>query len=352
MIGFILKIAILTIQDYNFGNRLQNYALQEAVRRMGHEALSLRRSAVKMRALRKAVRRVIKDDYVNAFDAFDANIAFSHDVVSKGFVSPSIIEDFDCFVIGSDQVWNPTFSMNGDLDYLPMVSAAKKIAYAPSFGVSKITSDKGHIAALLSDIPHVSVRERTGAAIVNDLTGRDVPVVLDPTMLISVSDWAEVSKVPRGLDVGRPFVFKYVLGDDVYGPKINEMAVELGLNMIDVMDKNLKLGPAEFAWLAANCAIVCTDSFHASVFALLNHRPLAIFERSDSEADMSSRFDTLCADFDLVGHRSSDPGFSLDSVMVHDWADFESRLAARRRDSLNWLEDALDQVYSNAVLSK
>ncbi|WP_172623508.1 polysaccharide pyruvyl transferase family protein [Arabiibacter massiliensis] len=347
-----MNIAILTIQDYNFGNRLQNYALQEAVRRMGHEVLSLRRSAVKMRALRKAVRRVIKDDYINAFDAFDVNITFSRDVVSKEFVSPSLNEDFGCFVIGSDQVWNPTFPTNSDLDYLPMVPAVKKVAYAPSFGVSKITSNRDHISDLLSGISHVSMREHAGAAIVNDLTGRNVPVVLDPTMLISVSDWAEVSKKPLSIDVGRPFVFKYVLGDDVNGPKIDAMTAELGLSLIDVMDKSLKLGPAEFAWLAANCEVVCTDSFHASVFALLNHRPLAIFERSDSEVDMSSRFDTLCTDFGLVGHRSSDPGFSLDSVMMHDWVDFESHLAARRRDSLNWLEGALDQVCSNAVLSK
>ena len=340
------------MQGYNFGNRLQNYALQKVLCCMGHEVRSLRRSVVKMRVLRKAVRRVIKDDYINTFDAFDANIAFSHDVVSNEFVSPSLSGDFDCFVIGSDQVWNPTFPINSDLDYLPMAPAARKIAYAASYGVSKITSNRERIADLLSDIPYVSVREHTGAAIVNDLTSRDVPVVLDPAMLISASDWTEVSKKPRSLDVSRPFVFKYVLGEDVNGPKIDAMAAELGLNIIDVMDKGLKLGPAEFAWLAANCALVCTDSFHASVFALLNHRPLAIFERSDSEADMSSRFDTLCADFGLAGHRSSDLGFSLDSVMTHDWVDFESRLAARRRSSLNWLEGALDQVYSNTVLSK
>lgn len=340
------------MQGYNFGNRLQNYALQEVLRRMGHEVRSLRRSAVKMRVLRKVIRRIIKDDHINTFDAFDANIAFSHDIVSKEFVSPGLIEDFDCFVIGSDQVWNPTFPTNGDLDYLPMVPATKKVAYAASYGVSKITSDRKHISDLLSDIPQISMREHTGAVIVKDLTGCGVPVVLDPTMLITASDWAQVSRRPRGLDADLPFVFKYVLGDDVNGSKIDAMADKLGLNIIDVMDKRFKFGPAEFAWLAANCEVVCTDSFHASVFALLNHRPLAIFERSDSEVDMSSRFDTLCADFGLVGHRSSEFGFSLDSIMAHDWADFESRLAARRRDSLNWLEGALGQVQLNAALSR
>ena len=90
--------------------------------------------------------------------------------------------------------------------------------------------------------------------------------------------------------------------------------------------------------------LVCTDSFHASVFALLHHKPLAIFERVSADADMSSRFDTLCANFGLVGHRSSEDSFGEDAIFAADWDDVEARLAKLRDASQAWLKSALNGV--------
>lgn len=337
-----MKVGVLTIQGLNFGNRLQNYALQTVLGRMGHTARTLRRDVARMRPLKRCIRHILKDDYVNAFHSFDENITFSRAVVSSEEVSPNLVRDFDCFVIGSDQVWNPTFPFNSEFDYLPMVPSEMKVAYAASFGVSEIAADRDRTASLLSGISRISMRESAGSVIVKELTGHDAPVVLDPTMLLTPSDWAMVSKAPRLIDTRHRFLFKYVLGDDVNGGVIDAMASEAGLNVVDVMNREFRLGPAEFVWLSAHADLVCTDSFHASVFALLNHKPLGIFERNDAEADMSSRFDTLCSDFSLESHRSSRPGFSLDVIMENDWGSFETTLASRRGESAAWLVGALE----------
>ena len=286
-----------------------------------------------------------KNEKRAAFWRFDRNyISFSAKYVAPNRVSRGLTSAYDCFVIGSDQVWNPDFDCTGETSYLPMVPKNKKISYAASFGISKVVENRERTAELLNGIASISVREAAGAEIVRDLTGRDAAVVLDPTLLLGPEDWAAVAKKPAKVDSDSPYVFKYMLGDDVNQAHIEEMAQSRGLQIIDVMNPALAIGPSEFMWLIAHSAFVCTDSFHASVFALLHHKPLSIYERVSAHADMSSRFDTLCTTFGLVGHRFSEANFGPDLIYGTDWADFESRLGALRADSLAWLKESLEGV--------
>lgn len=348
-----MKIAILTIQGNNNGNRLQNYALQIALERLGHSVVSLQRDSGLKAFVKRSPRisklacLLIANKHARrvAFRRFDGNfIAFSPKVVSPERVSRNLADAYDCFLIGSDQVWNPDFHFNSELEYLPMVPPGKKLSYAASFGVSMIAENRGRIAELLNGIGSISVRENAGAEIIRDLTGREAPVVLDPTLLLSPDDWKCVSKKPGRVDCDRPFVFKYVLGDDANERRIERMAQLRGLQIVDAMDSLLAIGPSEFVWLIAHSELVCTDSFHASVFALLHHKSLAIFERESDEADMSSRFDTLCEEFELIGHRSSEDCFDDEAIFGTDWEVFEARLNHLRDDSMRWLKTAIGNV--------
>lgn len=345
-----MNIAIMTIQSVNYGNRLQNYALQSVLDGLGNQAESVRRDAgfngpfgSKMRALKRTIGMFKhRADRMAAFRRFDNNyITFSDLVISKEYVSPNLDAAYECFVIGSDQVWNPDFDFNSELEYLPMVPCGKKISYAASFGVSEIAENREGTAALLNDISAISVREAAGANIVRDLVGSDVPVVLDPTLLLGPLEWEAISITPEKLNLSRPFVFKYVLGDDVNNKRIAALAASCDYEVVDVMDESLAIGPSEFVWLIAHSSLVCTDSFHASVFALLHHKPLAIYERVSSDADMSSRFDTLCSNFGLIGHRSSEAIFGEDAIFGTDWDDVDARLQSFRISSLAWLKDSL-----------
>lgn len=119
-----MKIAIATIQSNNFGNRLQNYALQEILKTYGPVA-SLRREKITL--TRQILRQLRKCVCRNAYREFDSlYITLSREILSVDCVSPDIADNYDMFVIGSDQIWNPTFSFNGPLDYLPMVPASKR----------------------------------------------------------------------------------------------------------------------------------------------------------------------------------------------------------------------------------
>ena len=349
-----MKIAILTIQSVNCGNRLQNYALQTVLERCGHNVETLRREAgfqgnakSKLKSVKRAVGLLTKHkgDRLGAFKKFNKkNLSFSRKVVSKEVVSAGLADAYDCFVIGSDQVWNPDFDFNSELDYLPMISSERKLAYAASFGVSEISDDKQRVAHLLKTIPFVSVREGAGAQIVYDLTKQNVPVVLDPTLLLSADDWASIMEMPSKVNCGVPFILKYVIGKDANKHEIDRLAKKRNLPIVDIMNPSLAIGPSEFVWLVANSEIVCTDSFHASVFALLHHKPLAIFERVSSDEDMSSRFDTLCGTFSLENLRVARNSFVEDTIFETDWPAFETKLSELREFSLFWLRDALAKV--------
>ena len=348
-----MKLGILTIQSVNYGNRLQNYALQHVLENYGYQVESLRRDGSIMGPLSSKVKYLKQclgllkhiNDRNSLFREFNNRyINFSNGTATKEFISPGLLDSYSAFIIGSDQVWNPDFTFNSEFEYLPMVAPEKKIAYAASFGVSSIVSNRDETARLLNGIRSISVRESAGSNIVCDLTGRDVAVVLDPTLLLDSADWEAVSVKPKGVACDQPYLFKYVLGNDINNARIEELAASFRIAIIDVMDKSLNIGPSEFVWLISHSDLVCTDSFHASVFALLHHKPLAIFERVSTDADMSSRFDTLCSNFGLNGHRSSESSFGPKAIFSTDWDDVDARLAILRESSNNWLASALEGV--------
>lgn len=340
------SIAIATMVGNNYGNRLQNYAMQIALESICDckDVFTLKADQRFVGAVKLLAKQILlpfaRPNRWTHFAKFDkAFIQYSRYTLSEQ--EKCLDNGCDFFIIGSDQVWNPTFPMTSELNYLPFVPSNKKIAYAASFGVRRIEDNTGAVKRLLDAIPFISVREDSGAEIVKSLTGRDVPVVLDPTMLLDSEKWSEVAQRPS-LDVSpQNFLLSYVLGDDVHSSEISAIARKGGLSVVDLKDRSLPVGPAEFVWLVKNAAIVCTDSFHASVFSILFHVPFVIFERCDAEVDMSSRFDTLCGTFGLEGHRVKMNGPEAFSFACQSWEDVEERLEEGRAASLGYLSEAL-----------
>ncbi len=102
---------------------------------------------------------------------------------------------YDAILSGSDQIWNPKIFPNGHFDpvFFGAFSDRRKIAYAPSFGIPKVPEDmEQELRSYLDAFSHLSVRERQGQAIVTEVTGQTVPVVLDPTLLLTAEQWSEL----------------------------------------------------------------------------------------------------------------------------------------------------------------
>lgn len=121
----------------------------------------------------------------------------------------------------------------------------------------------------------VSVREHAGVKIVKELTGIDVPVLVDPTLLLTKAEWDEVTERPEWYK-DEKFILLYFLGDlpDIVKKEIQNISNKYKLAIIDLMDNGnidfYSASPGEFLYLIQNCSLICTDSFHGTVFSILN----------------------------------------------------------------------------------
>lgn len=338
------KIAILTICSFNYGNRLQNYALQEILKHLGLSVETLNRQPQTiMYFLKKNFRSLIKRDSRSNFYAFHRKIQWSRDVVSKNKISKNIEKHYDCFVIGSDQIWNIDFDFIGEEDFLPFIRKEKKISYAVSFGIDTIPeSERSRIGSYLKQIRSISVREKSGVKIVKELTGQDAFLALDPTLLLSREDWTQLEKKPRKMKKS-PYLFTYFLGKNLHENEIQQYAQKHHLQVVDCKKSGLAIGPAEFVYLIHHADMVCTDSFHASVLSFIYKRPFVVFERVSHDQDMSSRIDELCSTFHLENHRFTNANFTWENIGMFDTS-ADQIWAERRADSLQFLKENLKSI--------
>lgn len=318
-INLITNIIISICDNYNYGNRLQNYALQHYIQRNLGACQSiwwkkefLNRANINLYSLKKLVKYVIdwenyREKSQSAF-TYDAIREFSISRFTYGkiaiadgyYLDKDCNEKYDFFIVGSDQVWNPNFW--GDKQryenayFLKFADKSKRIAYAASFGIKELPKEyEATFKDGLNGIPHISVREHAGADIVKKLTGRDVPVLVDPTLLLSDKDWCSIEMRPDWYR-DEKFILTYFLGDV---PKVlDELAMKHNYKIYNLMDaSNLNIYTSrveEFLWLIDNAELVCTDSFHACVFSIIFNTPFVVVKRQQKGmADMTSRLDTL-----------------------------------------------------------
>lgn len=304
------KAGIITIfGEHNFGNRLQNYAVQETLKRFDLDVETIKyigmNDTTRIKEKEKNLNRY------NKFKEFNENIKFANETIYKEIdVRHDYHEDFDYFVIGSDQIWNYTFNdFFSDKTFATFAPKHKKIAFSASFGIKK-SPDNGteHYEICkkgIEDIKAVSVREDAGKTLVEEISGRsDAEVLVDPTMMLTCEDWEKVMKKPEILKTDK-FIVKSFLGDtsDEIMQEIAKVAKENDCEIIDISDHNspyFEIGPSEFLYLEKNAFMVATDSFHACVFSILFSTPFIVFEREQEAVEsMYSRIETLLGKFNM-----------------------------------------------------
>lgn len=352
-----MKFGILTINDINnYGNRLQNYALQEQLKKFGavetiKNIQGLYNSNYKRRIIDKLksyIKRVVslKLQYKQnvSFENFERNIKYSKILIDKNHIPSNIGNKFDKFIIGSDQVWNPNFNRMSEIDFAMFAPCEKVVSYAASFGISSIPEEqKNFYIDGLNNISEISVREDRGAEIVKELTGRDVKVVLDPTLLLAKKDWEKVMKKPKYVP-NKKYILTYFLGNisDERKKKFKELANNNDFEIVNLGKMEYPqyyiAGPSEFLWYFNNAEIVFTDSFHACVFSIIFDKTFYYMNREDKSVSMNSRIETLLSKFKLNNRKFYD----WENVSLqHDYSHVQEILEKEKKASLDFLEEAL-----------
>lgn len=357
-----MNVGIVTIIDNdNYGNRLQNYALQTYINNefdiqtttLINDGFSNDKKfyffrLVKNKIVGKKYKVINNIDRKNNFDKFNQYIKFSLEKVNCF----SNFSCFDCIIVGSDQVWNPNFRRLRDLDLLNNKTVRKRISYAASFGVNDISlNNRKKMYTSLQKFDAISVRESVGKKIINDMNIKNVELLIDPTMLLKAEEWENVMKKPKMFD-GKKFILNYFLGDisEQRKEEISKIADEYKCEIINILDKNspyYSCGPSEFLYLEKNAQLICTDSFHSSVFAILFNRPFIVFDREQNDmVSMNSRIETLIDKFKLENRKYNNQIITKKNL-EHDYTVAYKILDAERAKSYNFLKKALYKKEKN-----
>lgn len=296
-----MKIATLTYHgSHNYGSVLQAFALSKQLQLMGNEVeiINLRPSAQKqMYALKKpsgnlprkafdVMMRGKRQKRYNEFERFiNQVLPVTVTEYSKTEQLKALQNDYDAFVCGSDQIWNPVcpdFEPAYYLQFLEKENPAKRIAYAPSFGKHEFDEATAkQINAWAKDFDSISVRELKGKAVLNEIAEEKISVVCDPVVLLDKKHWEEMAAEPN---IKEPYMLVYFLENN-HGRKdfIDELSKKLGLKVVVLTEylrdmakpyvKKYDASPEEFVGLFQNASFVYTNSFHGTAFATIFNKP-------------------------------------------------------------------------------
>ncbi|WP_409969271.1 polysaccharide pyruvyl transferase family protein [Bengtsoniella intestinalis] len=366
-----MNAGLLTFyHTHHYGTFLQAYATQQAVEALGAQCTLLDYHTGKKNTLFRKPQSVGSavdnlhtsahyKDLKRRYDRFEQAKATHLRKSSIRFHSSLDLAkgcpEVDVLLTGSNQIWNAKLSPSGQFDpvFFGDFSHKRKIAYAPSFGSSQLPPQlSGDLAGYLSHFSHVSVRERQGAEMVKDATGQDVPVVLDPTLLLSKKQWAALAVPPK--QTGGYILCYCIHKESAMASYVRQLSKRTGLPIVQLCGVSQKVhpkatcvldaGPQEFLGLFQNASYVCTNSFHGTVFSTVFEKP---FFSSVSLAEIHSPnrsrtynlLSTLGLTQRIIG--KGDTAGLLDPI---DYQAVANTLAQARDHSLSYLKAALQNV--------
>lgn len=269
-------------------------------------------------------------------------------------------KDYSSVIVGSDQLWLP---VNVVADYYTLnwvPEDINKISFSTSFGVSIIPEKyKEAYKKFLNRINYLSTREVAGQKIIKELTGRDATLVCDPTLLFNKDEWMSIQK-EEPIIKGK-YIFCYFLGKNIEHRKFAERLKEktgykiVSLNHADEYVKYsdvfadetpYDVGPAEFLNMIRNAEYVCTDSFHGTVFSLINNVKFFTFRRYNSKSKVStnSRIDSLLGIVNLKERLiNGDEDVEKEIEKKIDFENVNIKLEEFRNTSKEFLKNALSK---------
>lgn len=276
---------------------------------------------------------------------------------SRESVFPSL-SGFNLLVTGSDQVWSPSGNTGLDpvyfLDFPPLVGQ-RRISYAASFGRGELPQRyEAEVAQMLAGLDGISVRERSGVAIVERFTKLPVTQVPDPTILRGHVDDLVIGDFEQE---AVPYVFCHVLrSPELIRDVTQRVADELGARIWSGFNPHRRwreigdtyfAGPREWVSKIAGASFVVTNSYHAAITAILRRRPFFVVALSGARHSLNDRILDLLRELGLqdravTSFHVEDIGRKMGDTI--DWDDVERRLAVLRTRGERYLDAELEKL--------
>ena len=355
-----MRIGIITYhRAKNLGAMLQSYALQKIVEnKVGEcEIIDYRNEKLEdnyrikkirqEKGIKNKIKNILYKNKNKKFEKVRDNFLNDYQKVSNKVYNEKTINqannEYDLYIAGSDQVWNPNLNYRDKNYFLGFVSDnSKRNSYAASFGTNSVNDeDKVWIKKELEKFNNISVREEEGKKIVKDLINKNASVVLDPTLLLNYDEWKEI--MPKECENKEKYIFVYLIA---YTPTILEFArkfaKEKGYKIICFHNtyhkykgmENLKeLSPNKFLYYIKNAEYVITSSFHGLCFAINFHKKF-FYELDEAKKNNNSRLVTLTKMLELENRKIVKGNCSDNEI---DFSKVEEKLNEERKNSIKFI---------------
>ena len=376
-----MKIGIITLPLHNnYGGILQAYALQKVLQDMGHDVTVIdksQREFIKIPFLRRIyiyAKRLIKKVLVDRHLIIRWDKKHNKDIeIMRTHTSSFLLKyikrkdaehdysnikenDFDAFIVGSDQVWRPIYFGQDIISnaYLSFTKGwnVKRISYAPSFGTEdwEYTQEQTEeCSELLKKFNAVSIREVSAAKLCKEHYDVEALHVLDPTMLLSTEDYIKLFET-AGTPKHKGNLMCYILDNNKEKENIiSQIENTFNLKTFSVNSKyeiaeapiEERIQPPVESWIRGfyDAEYVITDSFHACVFSILFEKPFIVYGNKKRGA---ARFHSLLKIFGLED-RLITTNEEAEKVINEpiDWKKVNTIKKEWQEKSLNFLKENL-----------
>lgn len=383
-----MKIGILTQHlGHNYGGILQAYALQKKLLQLGYNSVIfdirlksydrsiiskllsiisriIKRNIFRVKSTKPPMRqwdfsdRIKKVVYRNTFDFIKRHILMTEQIIPEQTLKYNF-NRFDCFIVGSDQVWRPKYNkyiQHSFLDFVENKKDIKRIAYAASFGVdvNEFSEEMLKICKpLAKKFDSVSVREDSGVRLCKDLFDVEAVHLIDPTMFFDAEHYEKLSKEKKDYK-NDGNCFAYILDrtsekDNIIEKVCNKYRLKPfnvlpKSNFLDVGPKHVEdcvMPPIE-QWLDGfnKAKFVITDSFHGTVFSIIFKKPFLVI---GNKTRGMARFESLLRMFKLENRLiQSENDLTEELLNCHiDYEAVHEILAKERAKAINFLSKNL-----------
>lgn len=312
------KVHILSMQRVmNFGSVLQAWSLRQLVEELSGRQVTFLDIDAEMvipsgrehseavnydvpacyppGILQKAKRRCIR--YLSAYNKYLIRKFMKNELKLE---ETGLLETQDLVIIGSDEVFNHARGIN--LQLHGNVAGAKRVAtYAASCGSALPQDvrpeDRETVCSALENIERISVRDAVTERYIAELTGRKTLHHLDPVLVGSLP-----ARKRRKVWL-KKYLLVYAYGQRIRSEKeikaIQAFARDRGLKIVAVggsqfwCDLYIPASPMRLLDYFHSADYVVTDTFHGSIFSVINHKKFAVIVRPTNCGKISGLLEDL-----------------------------------------------------------
>lgn len=363
-----MRIGISTRHDaLNAGAILQAYALQTCLEEMGHQVEFIDAEIPHKFNWKNYVSKSPKKMIFKWIDNFNGwryrKNKYWNTCLHKSSLHYKTYKElennppiYDIYIVGSDQVWNFSSKLS-PLYLLQFVPHNKKrIAYAASMGQCNIPKHLyGPLKLALSNFHAISLREDSGVTFVNKLLNTESACkTIDPTLLIERKYFCKICKSPK---ISNDFVVSYILSslNKQICISIVEYCRHIGLPIINLRNpttclrlphaKNKIVTPYQWLGYMSKAKIVISCSFHATVFALIFHKPFVVILPGElKKQGGNARINSLLEPLGLTNHILYDiTPDKLKNILNKeiDWSNIDTKIKELRKYSIQFLKSSI-----------